>query len=143
MTARPFVSCGPLDFQGHELLRNKPPDLGSLKLGDVPDRVGGGHEVLPKTDDKVFKDKDAWLHWTYVAAFALGVAALLCRRALLAVVALLGLAAVIAFLVGFNAALKRDDSPTGLSLEIGAILTLAGFAVATFDGVRQARAAPG
>ena len=148
MTALPFVSCGPLTFQGHELLRNTPPS--------DPD-LGLGKGLAPKvtTDDKkLFDGDDQWIWFSYLAGFGLALAALFLggRGAVSGLVGLLGLGAVIAFLVGFNNLLKlKGDAPSktdtflpgkmnpGVTLELGAYLALGAFAGIAADGYMRRR----
>ena len=137
MTALPFVSCGPMKFQGHELLRNTPPSDSDLGIGSGP---------APKStssDKKLFEGDNQWIWIAYAGGFGMAVIALFLgsRGKLSVLVGLLGLGAVIAFLVGFNNLLgsKGDSSSKGdeifssklkpsLTLEIGAYLTLGAFA---------------
>lgn len=143
MTALPFVSCGAIKFKGHELLRNAPPS----------DADFGLDKSLTKTtsspDKKLFEDGDQWLWFTYLAAFVLAVVALATgsRGGSSRLVGLAGLGAVIAFLVGFNNLLgskgnssKGDELipvqlKTGITLEIGAYLTLLSFAAIAAESV--------
>src|SRR5438552_18430235 len=85
LTALPFVSCttGPprlfaLEFKGHELLRNRVPDV-LPDLTKTLEAEGGSHGAkgtLPlATRDALFTGGDSWLHWAYMAAVALAVVA--------------------------------------------------------------------
>jgi hypothetical protein len=136
MTALPFVSCGAIKFKGHELLRNAPPSEADIGLGK------GLTKTTSSPDRKLFEDGDQWLWFTYLAAFVLAVVALATggRGGSSRLLGLAGLAAVIAFLVGFNNLLGSQGSSSkgdemipvelkpGITLEIGAYLTLLSFA---------------
>lgn len=148
MTALPFVSCGAIKFKGHELLRNAPPSEADLGLDKSLTKT------TSSSDKKLFEGGDQWLWFTYLAAFVLAVVALATgsRGGSSRLVGLAGLAAVIAFLVGFNNLLhgpkgnssKGDDLipvqlKTGITLEIGAYLTLLSFAGIAAESVLMRR----
>ena len=164
LTALPFVSCGIIDFKGHELLRNKPPDLAAGDLAkklDLPEGLtssnsppppspgrpdglpeGKGWSTTHADRDQLFTGGDSWLHWVYLAALVLAAVAVFLpsRPRALTLVGVAGLAAVVAFLLGFNSMLGRE-SKEGLSmsikLEMGAYLTLAAFAGIAIHGWRS------
>jgi len=138
LTAVSFVSCsaGPIkvEFKGHEILRNVPPDV-------------DGKSSKRDRDKSLFEDKDAWLHWVYIAATVAAVASVLVVRRAAVATAVVGLVATIVFLIGFNATLtrelgekgKKDKDAPGMSLELGAYMALIGFAVCAGDGVAGSR----
>jgi hypothetical protein len=148
LTALPFASCGGVDFMGHELLRNKPPDterVGKDLLGPMAS-FGGERSVTPEVrpdSESLFEGDDRWLHWLYVGLAALALLALvLPARPGIAVLGLLGAGGTVAFLHFFEKRLLAEapkDGSSGdagaglfrsmvsLGWEAGAYVTLAGF----------------
>ena len=156
MTALPFVSCGMIDFKGHELLRNKPPEMTSMDLSKTLDLPGSEGASAPKPvvtekekRESLFTGGDAWLHWVYIAAFALAVAAVFVpgHSRFLAVLGIGGIAAVAAFVIGFDSMLGREAEKgmkVSVKMEIGAYATLAAFAGLSVIGIRaRGRGDPG
>lgn len=149
MTALPFVSCGAIKFQGHELLRNAPPSMSELEFEKSPAKSASG------ADKKLFEGDDQWIWFAYLGAFVMAIVALGIggRAATSGLVGLVGLGAVIAFLLGFNNLLgsKGDSSKgdelipvklkPGITLEIGAYLALLGFAGVAAQGFAGRRRA--
>ena len=109
-----------------------------------PAGAGEGPSRMSLSSRKsLFTEGDSWLHWVYIAAVALAAVAvfILSRPRLLAIVGAAGLAAVVAFLVGFNSMLGRESKEAGkmsVKLEVGAYLTLAAFAGLAVHGMRTA-----
>lgn len=160
MTLLTFASCGPLKFKGHNLLRNRidAEDMVSgFGLGGALEQVdpsgmldGQGEAQSKKSESKpMFEGKDSWLHWVYVAAFAMAVIALFVRARAHLVLGIVGLVLVAVFMVGFDNMFEREmDAEKGtpsssessldvsgldslrpsLSWEAGAWLTLLAFA---------------
>jgi hypothetical protein len=185
MTLPTFASCaGPMGsgvpFKGHELLRNRVPDvegafdidedLGSLadramrdgtNLGTPDSPIGGeGSDAtaappapeLPRlpqptgsdrssrrAGEPLFEGKDGWLHWTYLAAFALALLGLVLPVGAAARlgVGILGFAAVMTFLVGFESRLEGAS----LRWEAGAYMALVGFLGVVADAIGRRRGA--
>src|SRR5262245_54831258 len=84
MTVVPVVSCASgvgmkIEFKGHELLRNRTPDLpdadslGSNRPLPTEDRPAMPSLKSEKTSKTLFEGDDSWLHWIYIAATACAV----------------------------------------------------------------------
>jgi hypothetical protein len=150
LTALPVASCGMIEFQGHELLRNKAPDAEDLTkaLGGLGGEGSPG--VTPREEGErknLFTDDDAWLHILYVAVVAVAVVGFLVPAGsrLLAGLGVLGFAGLVVFLVQFDKMLgdAADEAKglVGIDWEIGAYLALIGFAGFVFAGLRPATGA--
>lgn len=165
LTFLPVVSCGPLVFQGHELLRNVPPDVSGLgagmsdglgKLtsgmpgfGERPDPPSASHDPTPpmlSERDAIFEGSEAWMHWLYVGVFLCGLIALLLPAGARAkaLVAGAGGVGLVVFLSRFESAItsdSKDANPTGgLSMfewDTGAYVAMAGFVLVVVDGLRR------
>lgn len=138
LTALPFVSCsaGPvkINFSGHEILRNVPPSVDGKKVKDK---------------DSLFAGKDAWMHWTYVAATIAAILGLAVVRRTAIASAVAGFILTVVFLVGFNSRIKSEVSgksskkapkdDVGMTMEIGAYLALLGFAASAASGFSEVR----
>jgi hypothetical protein len=170
MTALTFVSCGPINFKGHELARNlRPQNVEEELLGpmrgltdamrrahpelEVEEPVDKSESATSKgKDEPLFEGSDRWLHFADLGALAMAVLALLlgARGGATTAIGVLGLALLVAFLVGFDGKLKPDKKDEraamsmagagGITLEIGAFLALGGMLLVCVDGVRSARA---
>ena len=144
MTALPFASCGMIDFKGHELLRNHPPEMSGMddiaKSLDMTGTSGvGDAPVKPtvKTEkrESLFTGDDAWLHWVYIVTFLHAIAAIFvpARSRMSLLLGVGGVAGVFIFLLGFDSMLGREaPSEKGVKIsvkwEIGAYLATAAFA---------------
>jgi hypothetical protein len=150
LTALPFASCAGIDFVGHEILRNEPPDgervtkgaLGPLapEGGPVPGAERSWTDVSP--EGRLFDGGDRWLHWLYVGVVVLAVLALVlpARGVMHAVLAVLGIAGTVLFLESFERRLGAEDTgpasflSADLRWEAGAYVTLAGFGLVLVAG---------
>jgi hypothetical protein len=142
MTAFPFASCGPITFQGHQLLRNALPDVkGTGELGDLAAKARQESPGVPAPDEpgeSLFTGEHAWLHWVYVLVFVLGVLALLAPTSSRARLWLgvLGLAGTLLFLLRFDHLMSAEGALGGIDWEIGAYATLLGFGWIAFQGLQ-------
>ncbi|MCA9315931.1 MAG: hypothetical protein H6806_05700 [Planctomycetes bacterium] len=153
----PVMSCGMIEFKGHELARNTTPDGDAMLAGmtqlanqakktalksgrlseeeiaeldaepDLPMPAG-----LDKESSKtMFSGKHGWLHILYIGLLVLGGLVLLVGPVAPArgVVGLLGLGGWLLFLTRFEAMFESEVPAIGMSLswEAGAYLALAGW----------------
>jgi hypothetical protein len=138
MTALPFVSCGPLNIAGHEILRNVPPDTGTEKVGE-----GGGPLEVKRNRDRLFDEEHAWLHWLYIGVLVVGALGLLVPAAsrLPALLGAAGIAGTFLFLDRFAA--MAEEGKAMISWEIGAYLAFAGFGAMLLVGLGVGRTGGG
>ncbi len=151
LTVLPVVSCQPLEFKGHEILRNKPPDTDGITdvlkggLGGAPG-VPGLTTTPGKPDrDTLFPPEQCWMHWLYLAIFGAALTSIFLRSGSPARAALgaFGIAGLIVFLERFQAGVVGDDpsSKTGAALnlfkwDLGAYVAVAGFAIMIIECLR-------
>lgn len=105
LVALPVVSCGPIECMGHELLRNRAPDVDGLsdgldksfgelgrrtrelnedlsRMGEEagrprpPGEVGRDTKAAESEREHLFEGGEVWMHWLYVAVLAAAVASL-------------------------------------------------------------------
>ncbi|MDJ0975137.1 MAG: hypothetical protein QNJ98_11800 [Planctomycetota bacterium] len=164
MTALPFVSCGPIDIDGHEFLRNKTPDTSDLEgaLNDSLGNLGGEGGESPfsitptepdasgeKKKEHIFEDDDLWLWFVYLGVFGLAVIGLLLPDGLKLsmLVGVLGMGGVVFFIDRFENMVFKDSTEAlglggGFDWEVGAFLALGGFILVAVGGLRQVASGP-
>lgn len=165
LVALPFVSCGPIDIDGHEFLRNKTPDTGELEtsMDEMMEGLGNsaGRDnpitLTPNRDaegskakrEQLFEGKDLWLWYVYLGLAGLAVIGLLLPDGVrLAVgVGLLGIGGVVFFIDRFENMVFEDAKEAmafggGFSWEIGAFLAVGGFVLIAIGGLRQVAPGP-
>ncbi len=157
LTVLPVVSCGPIDFKGHEILRNQVPDMTGLtdrveesfrELSGAPSGAGdAGAARVTKTRkpkrDTLFPSGETWMWLLYMAVFGAGVVSFFVPSGHRARVALglFGAVGLLVFLTRFQDALggSGDAPPSDLALikwDAGAYIALVAFALILFDGLR-------
>jgi hypothetical protein len=138
MTALPFVSCGPVNIAGHEILRNVPPDTGTEKSPE-----GAGPFEVKRNADRLFDEKHAWLHWLYIGVLVVGALGLLVPAASRtpALLGAAGIAGTFLFLDRFTA--MAEEGTALIRWEIGAYLAIAGFGAMLLVGLGVGRAGGG
>lgn len=156
LTVMPVVSCGPINFKGHEILRNKVPDVTGLtdrveqgfsQLSGAPrgaEDAGRAKTTSRKPErDTLFPSGETWMWLLYITVFGAGVLSFFVpsgSRAR-AAVGLYGGVGFLIFLTRFQTALLEgaDASAAGMSLitwDAGAYIGLVAFALIAFDGLR-------
>jgi hypothetical protein len=157
LTVLPVVSCGPIDFKGHEILRNEPPSvdgldaeiersLGSLGGGtkNRTDDAGQASAGVGKSKrDTLFPPGETWMWLLYIAVFGAGVVSFFVpsgHRARMAL-GLFGAVGLLVFLTRFQDALGGSgDAPSSdltlIKWDAGAYIALVAFALILFDGLR-------
>ena len=150
LTVFPVVSCGPLEFQGHELLRNATPDTDTMDemvsagMPDFESMKGVSVTRTPRARQRteLFEGSEAWMHWLYVAVFLFALATLIlpARARLKGWLAAAGAGGLLLFLSRFDTAVaKGAELPGGMSLfewESGAYVALVGFGYLVFEALR-------
>ena len=158
LTVLPVVSCQTLEFTGHEILRNEPPDMDGMEealkgLGGAPDVGTGSDPSAPsftakagKPDrDTLFPPEQRWMHWLYLAVFGAALASIFLRSGSAARAALgaFGIAGLILFLERFQTGLMGDNpsSPGGATFNMfkwdsGAYVAVFGFAFMIIECIR-------
>ena len=164
MTALPFVSCGPLDIDGHEFLRNKPPDTKDLEgaLGEGLSGLGNSEgsenpfSIVPSNSgsdgdaskEQMFEGDKLWIWFVYLGTFGLAVIGLLLPDGLRisALVGALGMGGVVFFINRFENMVFEDATEAlglgGFDWEIGAFLAFGGFILIGIGGLRQVATGP-
>lgn len=157
LTFMPVMKCGPIDFVGHEILRNELPDVEdvtgglSKSLGDLNKSMGGSGDVkvnpgrdVRHTRDRLFPSGETWMWLLYIAIFAAAVLSFFAASQLRAVLGVFGVGALLLFLGRFEDALGGVGKPGSSKVDMdllewgaGAYVAVIGFAVLVIDGLRS------
>jgi hypothetical protein len=158
LTLLTFASCGPLEFQGHNLLLNRieidggdlTQNMGGMMGGVVPDEMKAASKAEGKSEAQpIFKGGDAWLHYLYIAVVLVAVVLLLAPMRTYAALGIAGFLLTVIFMFSFNNWFKgqgdadAEPNPLGASMSLdwepGAWLTLLAFGAVAAIGLQYAK----